>query len=139
MDFAPTVLSWVAAQLAVALVQMINEIGAMFMKHLPEKFKLRTSELDVHISLSPMPIADEHGRYRPQKKQPVISLTFSKNQRFVDQKLWGDIICEATEVELATGVVLGIEDLEQIDEEGWDIFFKYGLYPTELFLKGPSL
>lgn len=118
---------------------MINELESMFMKHLPEKIKLRTSELDVHISLSPMPIADENGRYRPQKKQPVISLTFSKNQRFVDQKLWGDIICEATEVELATGVVLGIEDLEQIDEEGWDIFFKYGLYPTELFLKGPSL
>jgi hypothetical protein len=90
------------------------------------------------LILEPMPLALPDGKYRPmQGVQPEVFVAFSKNNgEVLAQKVrWCSLIANGVKsYEIVSGAVLDSDDLEVLDEEGWDIMLGYGMFPTELVL-----
>lgn len=102
----------------------------------PETVILENHRLTIKIALTPMPRPSKDGTYLKFWKrkgkaatQPKIHLEFEREGKVFDKHGWGRVISDEDTYTLVDGTVLDEVDLSILDDKGWDILGKYGLYP----------
>lgn len=110
-----------------------------------EGVALDNHRLQIKIALTPMPRPSKDGTYLKFWKrkgkaatQPKIHLEFEREGKVFDKRGWGSVISGAATLTLVDGTVLDEDDLDIIDDKGWEILSKYGLYPTEWVGPNPT-
>lgn len=87
--------------------------------------------------LIPTPRPNADGTYpllgmRGGPPAPKIFVKFWRELKIADCKPWNVVICGEDQLTLEDGTVLGVEDLETIDQAGWEFMLTQGLIPSAL-------
>lgn len=88
------------------------------------------------LEVIPMPKPDANGRYRPRKDYSV-NVGLFRDEKLIEHRPLGTVICGASEVVLADGSKLDEHDIDTLDEKGWDQLLDLAVMPTEFVLTIP--
>lgn len=110
---------------------------------LPDMSVMLNNNVAATLLLVPMPTKDAEGNYpkyagKNSSVMPDAYLTFTRGGEVLAAKVpWGDIISESDSYRINEDLVLGEEDLYEIDTKGWELMSRFGMFPTELVMKPP--
>lgn len=107
----------------------------MTTNYLPNPITL-PSGVVAKLEVIPMPEPDATGRYRPRTDCSV-NVGLFRDESLIENRPMGTVICGASEVVLSDGSKLNEDDIDALDDKGWDQLLDLGIVPTELVLKAP--
>lgn len=99
--------------------------------------------ITANLLLVPMPCKDAKGNYpkfmgKNSSLMPDVYLSFGRDGEVLASKVpWGAVITANDSCRINEEIVLGEDDLYEIDSKGWELMGRFGMFPTELVLKVP--
>jgi hypothetical protein len=113
------------------LMTMAEEKYAAPFTMLPERIEL-SDGLVATLGLDPMPQAGPDGKF-PRfvgQDQPQVMVAFERDGKVLSRcNLFGAIGSEDP-IALDDGTEVGFDNMDDLDSKGWDVLFRYGLFPT---------
>jgi hypothetical protein len=102
---------------------------------LPEQVVLPTGVVAL-FALDPMPKVNSKGGYElvglpGTAEAPAIQISFTRDGAVIHVGMWQSISSGAARVTLEDGTELDEESVRQLDSDGWEVLWKYGVVPNE--------
>ena len=94
--------------------------------------------LEFRLALDPVPLKNERGGFGlcglpGCKKKPAIEVSFYRNGKLLDALAWNEVINGSQPARLSDGTLLDEQTLAQLDSDGWEMLWQFGLFPDEFF------
>ncbi|WP_396334141.1 hypothetical protein [Burkholderia anthina] len=82
------------------------------------------------IELVPMPKPSPAGTYTFNPPNTDIQIHLFRDEKLIEQRRWDTLIGGIDEATLADGSMLDADDLDELDNAGWQEMAKFGMVPT---------